>query len=77
MPTIGTQEIIDEMIACNGVYPGDEDNPVVRIVRFTDQGGKRMHGVVYASDARIGHLHKYDQVSEYIKDPVVIFEREF
>ena len=76
--TIDYPEMIDAIIAGNGVYPGDESNaagPVVRIVQYTNAWGKRTHGVVYEAEARAGRLHKYEQVSEHISDPVVVWTR--
>jgi hypothetical protein len=77
--TIDSQEMIDVLIAGNGVYPGDENlpvGPVVRIVQYTNAWGGRTHGVVYEAEARAGRLHRYEQVSDKIIDPVVIWTRE-
>jgi hypothetical protein len=76
--TVDSQDIIDAMIAGNGVYPGDESlpaGPVVRIVQYTNEWGKRTHGVVYEAEARAGRLHRYERVSKSISDPVVIWTR--
>jgi len=76
--TIDYPEMIEEIIAGNGFYPGDEKlpaGPVVRIVQYTNAWGKRTHGVVYEAEARAGKLHRYEQVSDHIKDPVVVWVR--
>jgi hypothetical protein len=76
--TIDSQEQIDTIIAGNGVYPGDENlpaGPIVRIVQYTNAWGNRTHGVVYEAEARAGRLYRYEQVSNVISDPVVIWTR--
>jgi hypothetical protein len=76
--TIDSQEMIDTIIAGNGFYPGDEklpDGPIVRIVQYTNAWGNRTHGVVYEAEARAGRLYRYEQVSNVISDPVVIWTR--
>lgn len=76
--TVDSQDVIDAMIAGNGVYPGDENlpvGPVVRIVQYTNEWGARTHGVVYEAEARAGRLHRYEQVSKAISDPVVVWTR--
>lgn len=76
--TIDYPDMIDAIIAGNGVYPGDENlpaGPVVRIVQYTNAWGNRTHGVVYAVEAQAGQLHRYEQESERISDPVVIWTR--
>ena len=76
--TVDSQDIIDALIAGNGVYPGDEHlpaGPVVRIVQYTNGWGARTHGVVYEAEARVGRLHRYELVSDKIVDPVVIWTR--
>jgi hypothetical protein len=76
--TVDSQDIIDALIAGNGVYPGDESlpaGPVVRIVQYTNSWGNRTHGVVYEAEARAGRLHRYERVSKSISDPVVIWTR--
>lgn len=76
--TIDSQAIIDALIAGNGVYPGDEGlaaGPVVRIVQYTNAWGGRTHGVVYEAEAEAGGLHRYEQVSKDVSDPVVIWTR--
>ena len=76
--TIDYPEMIETIIAHNGVYPGDEHSaagPVVRIVQYTNAWGKRTHGVVYEAEARAGRLYRYEQVSSAISDPVVVWTR--
>jgi hypothetical protein len=76
--TVDSPEMVDRFIAGNGYYPGDENHPqgpAVRIVQYTNAWGKRTHGVVFEADARAGQLHRYEQVSEHISDPVVVWTR--
>lgn len=75
MPTIDSQHIIDELLANDGIYPGDEHMPVVRIVRYRNGWGGLTHGIVYEAEARQGLLHRYDHPSEFISEPEVIFRR--
>lgn len=79
MATIDSQDIIDVLLANDGIYPGDgiepPDPPVVRIVQYTNGFGDRTHGIVYEREAKLGMLHRYEQESEFISDPVVIFRR--
>ena len=49
--------------------------PVVRVVQYTNAWGKRTHGVIYEAEARAGLLYKYDQVTDFIQDPVVVWTR--
>ena len=76
--TINDQEHIDAIIAGNGIYPGDEElaaRPIVRIVQYTNAWGKRTHGVVYEAEARAGQLRRYEQETDYVRDPVVVWTR--
>jgi hypothetical protein len=75
MATIDDQGIITTLLANDGIYPGDEHMPVVRIVAYTNAYGTRTHGIVYEAEARMGLLHRYDRPSEYISAPEVIFRR--
>jgi hypothetical protein len=75
MATIDSQDIIDTLLENDGIYPGDEHMPVVRIVQYTNSYGDRTHGIVYEREARMGLLHRYDRPSEYISAPEVIFRR--
>ena len=73
-----SKAIAATIIRCNGVYPGDEDShfgPVVRVVRYTDQGGREAFGIVYEAEMRgePGRLFRYDEQSDYIGSPVVIW----
>jgi hypothetical protein len=75
MATVRSQEVVGALIAGDGVYPGDPaGNPVVRIVACTDAGGRRVHGLVYADEARRGELLRYD-LSPDCLDVVVVFSR--
>jgi hypothetical protein len=53
----------DKIAASNGHY--DDDPPVVRIVEYTDMGGKQAYGLEYE-----GQLGKYAE-SVYVRDPKV------
>jgi hypothetical protein len=75
MATIDDQSIIDTLLERDGLYPGDEHMPVVRIVRFTNAYGQLTHGIVYEAEARMGLLRRYETEPRYCVDPVVIFRR--
>jgi len=61
------------IIQGGGIYPGDEDMTVVRVVRFKDRGGRIVFGIVYLPEAEIlGMLFRYDEPTRYISDPQVI-----
>jgi hypothetical protein len=76
MAVIESQETIDVLLANDGIYPGDELMPVVRIVQYMTPEGAQVYGIVYAVEVHMGLLHRYDQETEYIRNPVVIFSRE-
>lgn len=62
------------IIQGNGIYPGDEDMPVVRVVRFKDGGGRIVFGIVYESEAKTEEmLYRYDEPTRYVRDPEVIW----
>ena len=76
--TVDDPEMVAAVIAGNGFYPGDENlpaGPIVRIVQYTNAWGKRTYGEVYEAEARAGLLHRYEQVSSAISDPVVVWTR--
>jgi hypothetical protein len=76
--TVNDWDDVALVIAGNGYYPGDEKleaGPIVRIVEYTNAWGGRCWGEVYQAEADAGRLHRYEQVSDHIKDPVVIWTR--
>lgn len=78
MATIDTREFIDRLIAGNGRLPEDQedapDNPfVTRIVEYTNQGGRRVYGVVFEGDF---NPYRYETETEYLSDPRIIWTRE-
>ena len=51
MATIDSHEVIESIIANNGVHPGDEDMPpVVKIVTYDNQWGGKSTAVVYKGE---------------------------
>lgn len=64
MPTV-SKEIADKIKANNGHYA--DDPLVVRIVEYTDMGGKQAFGLEYEHQ-----LGKYE-ASPYISNPSVYF----
>lgn len=54
--------IADKIVAGDGYY--DTDPRVVRIVEYTDMGGKLAYGIEYP-----GELGKYGEASVYIRAP--------
>jgi hypothetical protein len=71
MSTIDSKEIIDTIIAGNGVYPGDEGlPPVVRIVKYTNAWGHKTYGTETSHE-----IGRYSP-SEYINDPEVYWTRK-
>lgn len=65
MPTVG-KDIADKIVAANGHY--DDDPRVMRIVEYTDMGGKQAYGFEYE-----GQLGKYAE-SVYVRNPKVYWE---
>jgi len=50
MATVNSKAIVDEIIAGNGLYPGD-DIPVVRIVQYNNQfNGGIAYGLIYRGE---------------------------
>jgi len=70
MATIDSKEMIDEIIAANGKLYDDED-PVVKIVEYTNMGGVRTWGVVFEGE----NLDRY-HASPFVVNPKTIFERK-
>lgn len=65
MPTVG-KITADALVASGGWY---EDDPrVVRIVEYTDMGGKLAYGLEY-----VGEIGKYAE-SAYVRSPRVYWE---
>jgi hypothetical protein len=69
MATINSKEIVDTIIANNGIYPGD--TPVVRIVQYNNQWDE---GIAY------GLIYQGEDLNRYFvpacHNPVVIWERQ-
>ena len=68
MPTV-SKPIADKLVAGDGWYPGDHTR-VMRIVEYTDMGGKLAYGLEYE-----GNIGIYVE-SSYIRDPRVYWEAE-
>jgi len=51
MATVNSREIVDIIIAGNGVYPGDEHMPIVRIVEYNNMfDGAIAYGLIYRGE---------------------------
>lgn len=74
MSTFTDHKIIRQIIARNGEpLPGElPEPPVVRIVQYTNAWGGQCWGVVYADDR---NPYRYDEPSEHVFNPHVIFTR--
>lgn len=71
MSTINSKEIIDKIIAGNGIYPGDEHcSPIVRIVEYTNAWGGTCWGT--ETQRELGKYHP----TEFVRNPKVIWERK-
>jgi len=78
MATIDSKEFIDQIIANNGWHDDADhdapDNPrVALIVEYINAFGKRTWGVTFIGDKDI---NRYIRESEYIQDPMVIWNAE-
>ncbi len=69
MPTINSKKIIDEIIAGDGYYPGD-DVRVVKIVQYRNAfDGGLCYGVIYE-----GHPLDMYAETEFVRSPETIWE---
>jgi hypothetical protein len=67
------------IIQCDGIYPGDEDTLVVRVVRYKRTiSGVDQYGIVDEREARSNphELFRYDETTHYINGPVVIWRHK-
>lgn len=74
MATINDKKFIDNVIANNGFYNGDDedtpDNPrCIKIVEYTNAWGKTAWGLIFKGDSLI----KYN-ASDFIFNPKTIWE---
>ena len=68
-----SKSIADEVIVGNGVYPGDEHlPPVVKVVKYQNcfDGGDA-YGLI-----RQGHALSMYHSSEFVRNPVTVWERK-
>lgn len=72
MATITSRGIVNEIIAAKGKQYADEP-AVIRIVEYTNPSGESCFGVVWDGEQNI---HRYEQTSEFICNPRVIFSLE-
>lgn len=71
MATIDSKELVDKLIANNGMYPGD-DLAVVKIVRYNNAfNGGIAYGLIYEGE----DLDRY-HASQFINNPETVFERK-
>jgi len=71
MASINSRETVDIIIAGNGIYPGDDDMPVVKIVKYTNAWNGETFGLIYAGE----DLDRY-HASEFVIRPETIWERK-
>lgn len=72
MATISSKETVDTIIAGNGIYPGDESMPVLKIVQYNNAfDGKIAYGLIYKGES----LDRYHE-SPFIQNAKVIWEHE-
>ena len=72
MSTINDEKIVNQIIEGNGIYPGDEDMPIVKIVKYQNRfNGKDAYGLIYKGD----RLDMY-QETEFVNNPQTIWEHE-
>lgn len=51
MATISQREVVDQIIKGNGIYPGDEEYPVVKIVEYNNMfDGRVAWGLIYEGE---------------------------
>lgn len=63
-----SKDLADRLVAVDGYY--DDDPRVVRIVEYTDMGGKLAYGIEYEHQRG-----KYAE-SEFVRNPRVYWEAE-
>lgn len=78
MATMDSREFVDRLIAGNGRLPEDQEDapdnaPAIRIVEYTNQGGRRVYGVAFEGDF---NPYRYETETEFLRDPCVIWTRE-
>lgn len=83
MATIDNKAIIDKLIAGNGVYTEENDDPdypypdpaAVKIIEYTNREGRTTWGVVFETERRESH-DRYEEETEYVRNPRVIWRRK-
>jgi len=71
MASVSQREIVDIIIENDGVYPGDESTPVVKIVEYNNQfDGGLTWGLIYEHE----DLNRY-HTSPACINPKTIWER--
>lgn len=72
MATIDSKEIIDNIIAHNGLYEDDDDElRVVKVVSYINAWGGQTYGVIYEGEPE---PDRYEQDSPFTLDSKVIWE---
>ena len=72
MATIDYKEIVDDIIAHDGYYEGDHDEPrALKVVEYTNAWGKQCWGVVFEGESDSG---RYEFPSPFVNSPKVIWE---
>ncbi len=69
-----SKEIADRIVACNGVLYPDQpwEAPIERIVKYTNAWGGDAYGLTVEGQDPDTYLRE----SEYVKNPVIYFERK-
>ena len=79
MATFDNKEFIDQFMANDGWLPSTgshdapDNPPAVRIVEYTNAWGKIAWGVVFRGER---DLYRYEDATEYVRNPKVIWERK-
>lgn len=79
MASITDQSVVQAIIAGDGVYPGDENGPmgrVVRIIKYRTNDNRDAWALVYEAEANRGELFAQDAPSQYVHFPVVIWRHK-
>lgn len=72
MATITDKSIVDRIIEGNGIYPGDEDMPIVKIVKYQNAfNGGDAYGLIYKGES----LDRYTE-TVFVINPKTIWEHE-
>ena len=72
MATINDRATVDRIVEGNGIYPGDEDMPIVKIVKYQNAfNGDDAYGLIYRGES----LDRYAETM-FIVNPETVWEHE-